>query len=412
MAVDALSSGRLAGVRLAPPVGLICFALCVAHAVYLAASFFQGSWFVDPNGQAIATDFVNVWAGGRQALDGNPVAAYDVAIHKQAEVAAVGHPFDGEYPWIYPPTFLFAAMLLALLPYVTANAVWVFLTFPAYVAAVRGIIGHRVGILLACAYPGILSNFMAGQNGFVTAALLGGALIFMERNPVLAGCFVGLLSFKPHLGILFPLVLIAGGHWRVIWAAALVVVLLVAASWLVFGIGTWEAFFHSLSAASQAALTDGRGDWAKLQSVFGLVRMVGGSEALAWTLQGALAGIAAILLGAMWRSKIVFDLKAAALVTGTLLTTPYLFLYDLTALAVPMAFLLRAGWHAGPVAGEMPGLAIACLLILIFPFVKAPVGLAAVLLVALLITRRALLLHDASRADQRSMTVSGRQAGT
>ncbi len=411
MAVDALSSGRLAGVRLAPPVELICFALCVAHAVYLAASFFQGSWFVDPNGQAIATDFVNVWAGGRQALDGNPVAAYDVTIHKEAEVAAVGHPFDGEYPWIYPPTFLFAAMLLALLPYVTANAVWVFLTFPAYVAAVRGIIGHRVGIFLACAYPGILSNFMAGQNGFVTAALLGGALIFMQRNPVLAGCFVGLLSFKPHLGILFPLVLIAGGHWRVIRAAALVVVLLVAGSWLVFGIGTWEAFFHSLSVASQAALTDGRGDWAKLQSVFGLVRMVGGSETLAWTLQGALAGIAAILLGAMWRSKIVFDLKAAALVTGTLLTTPYLFLYDLTALAVPMAFLLRAGWHAGPVAGEMPGLAIACLLILIFPFVKAPVGLAAVLLVALLIARRALLLHDASRADQRHMTVSGRQAG-
>jgi hypothetical protein len=39
---------------------------------------------------------------------------------------------------------------------------------------------------------------------------------------------------------------------------------------------------------------------------------------------------------------------------------------------------------------EMVGIGVACLLILIFPFVKAPVGFAAVLVVAALIARRAL----------------------
>jgi hypothetical protein len=38
----------------------------------------------------------------------------------------------------------------------------------------------------------------------------------------------------------------------------------------------------------------------------------------------------------------------------------------------------------------MAGIGVACLLILIFPFVKAPVGFAAVLVVAALIARRAL----------------------
>jgi hypothetical protein len=393
--IDGLSSDHPTGFHLTRPVELTCFALCVTHAVYLATSFVQGSWLIDPAGQAIATDFVNVWAGGRQVLDGQPAAVYDTALHKAAAVAAVGHPFDGHYPWIYPPTFLFAAALLALIPFVPAQVAWIALTFPAYAAAIRGIIGDRVGFLFACAFPGILANAMVGQNGFVTAALLGGSLLFIHRRPLFAGCLIGLLSFKPHLGILFPLVLIAGGYWRVIGAATVTTGLLVAASCFAFGIETWGAFIEALPVASQTSLTEGRADFAKLQSVFGLVRMLGGSDGLAWTLQMTLAGAIAILLGAMWRSRLSFDLKAAALVTGTLLCTPYLFIYDLVVLAVPMAFLLRAGRSTGAAPGEMAGLAAAALLILIFPLAKAPVGLAAILVVAVLIAHRALLASTA-----------------
>ena len=152
---------------------------------------------------------------------------------------------------------------------------------------------------------------------------------------------------------------------------------------------------RELSLVSHAALADGVADLAKLQSLFGIVRVLGGGENLAWTLQAALIAAAAIVLCAMWRSRIAFELKAAALTTGALLATPYLFVYDLAALAVPMAYLLRAAGQTGALPGEMPGLGGACLLIFAFPFVKAPVGLAAVLVVALLIARRALVRrHD------------------
>jgi arabinofuranan 3-O-arabinosyltransferase len=218
----------------------------VAQCVYLAASFFQNRWIFDPNGETIATDFVNVWASGSQALDGHPAAAYDAAIHKQAEVAALDHPFDGQYPWIYPPTFFFVAALLALLPFIAAYAAWMALTFSAYVATVRAIVGGRAGILLACAYPGILSNLVAGQNGYLTAALVGGSLLLIERSPMLAGCLIGLLSFKPHLGILFPLALIAGRQWRVLAAAAATTALLAVASACAFGLEAWQAFVESL----------------------------------------------------------------------------------------------------------------------------------------------------------------------
>src|SRR5436853_2527870 len=108
MAVDA-PPADLPKFPLTRPVELTCIALCVSQAVYLAASFVQGSWLIDPSGHPIATDFVNVWAAGRQTLEANPSAVYDVAIHKQAEIAAVGHAFGGQYPWIYPPTYLFVA---------------------------------------------------------------------------------------------------------------------------------------------------------------------------------------------------------------------------------------------------------------------------------------------------------------
>ena len=383
--------------QLTRPFELGCVALCVGQVAYLAASFVQGTWLADPSGAPIATDFVNVWAAGRQALAGAPAAIYDVALHKAAEAAAVGHDFAGEYPWLYPPFFLFVAVLLALLPHVTAAAAWLALTFPAYVMVFRSIVRHRASVLLACAYPGLLANAVVAQNGFLSAALLGGALLLLESSPLVAGCLIGLLAFKPHLGILIPVALMAGGHWRAIAAATVTVVLLALLSLAAFGLDAWVAFFESLPTASQSTLELGRAEWGKLQSAYGVVRMMGGASALAWSAQGVLAGAVTIALVVLWRGKAPFELKAAALATGTLLVTPYIFLYDLVILAVAMAFLLRGNRGQTPISadatvGDMRILAVAGLLIVIFPLVKAPVGFAAALVVAILIARRAGLI--------------------
>jgi arabinofuranan 3-O-arabinosyltransferase len=392
MTLAVLSPGPRTNWPLTRGFELGCVALCIGQAMYLAASFVQGQWLADPSGQPIATDFVNVWTAGRQALAGEPAAVYDVTLHKAAEVATVGHDFNGEYPWLYPPIFLFVAASLALLPYVTAAAVWLALTFPAYLMVVRAIVCHRAGILLACAYPGLLANAVVGQNGFLSAALLGGALLLLQGSPVMAGCLIGLLAFKPHLGILLPIVLVAGGHWRAIAAATATLALLALSSWIAFGPDAWAAFFQSLPTASQSTLEQGRAEWGKLQSAYGAVRMLGGASAMAWAVQGVLAGAIAAVLVALWRSKASLNLKAAALAAGTLMVVPYIFLYDLVILAVAMAFLLRACGEAGPTPGEMRALAIAGLLIVIFPLVKAPTGLAATMVVALLIIRRAGLM--------------------
>ena len=80
-----------------------------AYCAVLAAALLQGHWLVDSQGRPIAADFVNVYAAGTLALQGDAPAAYDWGLHKQAEVAALGHAFGGYFGWHYPPTFLFVA---------------------------------------------------------------------------------------------------------------------------------------------------------------------------------------------------------------------------------------------------------------------------------------------------------------
>jgi len=137
-------------------------------------------------------------------------------------------------------------------------------------------------------------------------------------------------------------------------------------------------------------LTEGHADWYRLQSLFGLVRAHGGSENLAWTVQAIGSLVVAVAVIGLWRSRAPFDLKAAALAAGTLVVTPYLYMYDLVVLAVAVAFLLRFALERCFHASEVAGLGVAGALILIFPYVKTQVGLAAVLIVLALVAQRAL----------------------
>jgi arabinofuranan 3-O-arabinosyltransferase len=139
---------------------------------------------------------------------------------------------------------------------------------------------------------------------------------------------------------------------------------------------------------SQAFLVEGKVPWWKMQSLFAMVRYLGGSELLAWASQWILSAAVATTLVILWRSKVRYSLKAAALAAGTLLTTPYLFMYDMVVLAIAVAWLVRVGLARGFRAYELPALAGAVALALGFILTGTPLGLSATLVVAALIVAR------------------------
>lgn len=379
-----------AGGHLTRPLELICVALLCVNLSYLLASYFNHLWLIGSDGKGLPDDFVNVWAAGRLVLQGQAPAVYDWPTHKAMEELALGRPFDGYFGWHYPPTFLFVAAALAMLPYTVAYLSWLAVTFPIYLAAVRAIVGSRSGFLLGAAFPAILFNAIVGQNGFLSAGLMGCALALLTKRPVLAGLAFGALTYKPHLGILIPVALAAGGYWRPIAVAGVLTAALSAVSFAAFGTPTWLAFIGNLSHTSEAFLSNGWANFGKLQTAFGLIRAMGGSEKLAWSVQAAIVAVAIVLVAALWRSRLRYDIKAAGLAVAALLATPYLYAYDLVVLAVPLAFLFRLARNTGLEPLELATIGLACLLLLIFPFVVMPLGFFAVLLVAGLVIRRTL----------------------
>jgi len=373
--------------RAARRLGAIALGVVIGYLVALVGMFVRHLWIADAQARPMLTDFTAVWSAGRLALHGAALSAYDSGAQHAAEVAAIGHDFQGFYGWPYPPSFLFVAAGLASLPYAFAFALWVGAGLGLHGASIAAVTRRPAGAVVAFASPWALASVMVGQNGFLTAALIGFALLAMDRRPALSGLLLGLLTYKPQFGLLIPLALMAGGRWRVIAWAAVSTLGLMGLSAAVFGPQTFTAFLNGLPQTTQALVEGGGVGWSKLQSVYGLARCLGGSNAVGWAAQGAVTLACALAVVLLWRGRSPFALKAAGLAVAAVLATPYVFAYDLVALAVPMAFLWR---HRPFDRLDYLLLAGAALAVIPFLFAPAPSGLVASLLVAAAVGRRVL----------------------
>src|SRR6202163_1477004 len=323
---------------------LILLGICtIAIAGWIALS----DGLIDRNGKPIGTDFSNVYAAGSVTWQGRPAEAYEPALQHAAEKAVFGGREVPFYGWHYPPFFFAVAVLVAAVPYGWGLAIWLATGLAAYLAAIRAILPGKETLLIASAFPAVFVNIGHGQNGFLTAALLGGALQLLDRRPWLAGVLIGLLAYKPQFGVLIPVALLAGGRWNTIGAAAATVAALVAISFVTLGSSVWHAFADSMTFTQTVVLEQGDTGWEKIQSVFSAARMWGAGVHSAYALQIALALMLAASLAWLWQSNAVFELKASALATASVLATPYVLDYDLVVLAVAIVFFVRHGMNRG-----------------------------------------------------------------
>ena len=374
----------------------------VAGIVWLAVTL---NGLNDYQGRPLGTDFSNIYVAGSYIAEGRPEAPFDPRLqHARArEIFGAATPL---YGWHYPPFFHFIAAPLAAMPYFVALFIWQAATLALYLLAIRAIVSHAlppspvwgrsaVWLLPALAFPAVFVNLGHGHNGFLTAALIGFALLWLDRRPIVAGILFGLLAYKPQFGLMIPLVLLATGRWRTLMAAGATVLALTLAVTLVFGIETWRAFFAA-APFTRAVLEHGGPGWHLIQSIFSFVRMWGGSIPLAYAAQGALTLALAAALVWLWRSQADVALKAAALCIAALLATPYSLDYDMMALSVAIAFLVVHGLRRGFAPYEISALAA----LWIVPLVARSIAQAAMipLGVVVMLTMFLLVLHRA-RSD-------------
>ncbi len=348
---------------------------------------------LDAWGRPLGTDFSDVWTAGQMALDGRAPEAWNWAAHYQVQQAAHGDPRVPFYGWHYPPPFLLLAALLATLPYLAALAVWQAASLWGAVTVCRAALPGRTALLAMLGAPVILICLTHGQNGFLTAALLGGGLLLLDRRPLLAGLLFGCLVYKPQFALVVPLLLLAGGYWRAVAGAFASAAVLVGATLAIWGWPVWQAFLDSLPLTRQIVIEQGETGWHKIQSPFAWVRMWGGSVPLAYTVQGVVTLVAAGAV--LWLTRAARpNLRNAAVCAAALLSTPYVLDYDLVVLGLGAAFLVADGIERGFLPWDRSLLALVWIAPLVArPLAEAtliPLGQASIVILFALTVRRSI----------------------
>ena len=334
-------------------LSLYGYGLAIVYAAALTRFYLAGAWIVDGSGAPIYSDFTDAWVAGWHALTADASQLYDSNEFVRIQKAVLGAN-DIFYPnWPYPPTFFLVLAPLSMLPYPYAFFTWDVATLLACLVVVYLIVRRPAAIALVLASPFTVWNFLAGQNGLLTASLLGGSLFFLEKRPVVAGAMIGCLTYKPQFGILIPVALVAARQWRALASAVVAVAVLAAVSIFLFGADAWATFPNGLVGQSNLNLRAGAdSNWGYLQTVYGLIRNLHGPASVGWLAQGFAALAAAIIVWILWQSPARYPLKAATLAAAALIATPYAFAYDMAALAIPVAFLAKDQIGAGMLRGE------------------------------------------------------------
>ncbi len=356
---------------------------------------------LDREGKPIGTDFVGFYTASRLALDGRPELAYDVGSHWAAQKALFG-PRLGYTAFFYPPPALLISLPLALAPYFWSLAAWLATTGYAFYRVLRSYLPSLDPVAFL-AFPALFVNAAHGQNGFLSAALMGGGLLAMDARPALAGVLFGAMAYKPHLALVIPFALVFGRRWTTLLVAGATAAAFSAASLAAFGAPAWEGFFAD-GRLARSALENNLVGNEKMQSVFAAVRLLHGSLALAWGAQIATAlCVVFALLRLEWRAFRA-PAEAAAIVCAGLLASPFLLDYDLTLLAIPLAWLFREGARTGFLPFEKALLALAFVLPLISRATAGAAGLplAPLIIAAIFVLTMRRALTPASNSEGRA----------
>jgi hypothetical protein len=322
-------------------------ALFVALILVLPAYLAAVAWELNSgatDGAALHIDFVAFWAAAKLALAGEAVSAFD----PQALVAAQSLAPDGAwdtYFWHYPPGFHLLITPLGLLGFSAAFAIFSAVAIGFYIWALGGWARPVPGgLALAVAAPPVAFVLATGNASLLwTAALLSALSLLARERPRAAGAMIALLTLKPQLGLLIPVALIAGRHWRTLLWATAATAAIVALTIAVFGVGYWAAFFRAMASATGLFEVHGA-NAVTMITWYAFARQFGASHETALALQMLSLAAAAGAVGLLWsRRGVALDLKIAALCLATLISTPYAYQYELVLAVMAALFLARAG---------------------------------------------------------------------
>jgi hypothetical protein len=337
------------------------------HPVVLALSFLAlavQAWLFQrqlTGPKPVLTDFNDYDVVGRMVLQGRAALSYDWNALQAEQIAQTGA--WAFMPWAYPPPFTLLTGVLGLLPIGLAYLLFIGSSWLLFITALRRLAGPAWLAALAVALPAILINAKCGQNGFLSAGLIGWFLVGLRRRSAGAGWPLGLMIFKPHLGLGIGLLALLERQWGTVARAALLAVAVCLIPTVVLGPDIWSAFQLGTATAS-AAMWEGAFPLERMTSVFAMLHRCGLAPATAMAVHAlaALAALAVLIVAS--QRRIERDSLLALAVCVSLAISPYNYDYDMVSLALVAAlvlprFVTQARWVEGIAALALAWIATA-----------------------------------------------------
>ncbi len=334
------------------------------------------AWQAEETGPAYGADFMQEWVGARMFITGHIGQLYDLESFKawQYDPKVLGFAWKTNqyFPPVYPPPHYVLFSPFACLPYRWAVVCWlIVLVMAAFLSAklIVDIATHPsveasqnpnkaneaiqakskylwLGLIL---FPMLLFSITLGQKSVVWLLILCGAWRLLQcHRDFAAGMVFGILSIKPTLFFLIPLVLLRNGNWRFFLGASTSFAILWGGTACLIPMETWIAFSKGLAAVGSYAENGGyRLDWSCNLMTLAYCMP---PELIEWCKWAVCLPLMIYLLFCVMEDRritVSSPEKALMLLATTLLLSPHTYQYDLCVLMLPVLCLCATDSLAG-----------------------------------------------------------------
>lgn len=291
------------------------------------------------NGMPVFGDWMAFWSAGRLVLEGRIAEVHDYAAITGAHREAIPN-YTLYFPFRSPPTFLLILTPLAAMGYLAGAITFLSASAALYIFAMSRILQDTRALIFALTTPTALIQLGSLQTALLLTGACALAYHWRDKRPIAAGAAIALFAIKPHLALLWPVMLAVRGRWRMFVSAACFTTLFALAAGFAFGFDAYQRFFKDLSDALNLVTTRGLPP-NTLASLYASLRNLGIAPVEAFIFH-SLNACAAIGVAVFIFRRRDDAASIAALCAATLLISPYLFFYDALLLAVAIAALTKS----------------------------------------------------------------------
>ena len=322
-------------------------------------------WQAEEYDAAYGADFMQEWVGARMLLTGHVAELYDVdtfrAWQYDPEIVGFAWKTDQFFPPVYPPSHYVLFSPFACLSFRWAVVLWLLILIGAaflsskLIADISNHVSSKLDVITADAtrakskylwiglilFPSLLFSISLGQKsvGWLLLVCMTWRLLQYHRDYA-AGMVFGILSIKPTLFFLMPLVMLRNGRWRFFAGASVSVCIIWGATACIVPIETWMAFANVLGTAGSYAENVGyRLDWSCNLMTMAYSLPV---ELTQWCKWAICIPLSIYLLYCVFEDRhyaVESPEKALMLLGSTILISPHTYHYDLCVLLLPILWL-------------------------------------------------------------------------